>query len=206
MSGVRDPRSGKVRLGAPTGVVAELHPSPRIDPITGQPVFLSTLVSEISKTDQRDVRIRMDGPGAFGHHSKLLAVASGKPLPLDLHVVRIDESMVGAICAPDVPLGIDVRRRVPSTDEMRDMRRHSHLFPGTRDDELRTHWTRVQAVRAADGRGARVAPERVLIDPPSSTGWVFDRRDHYQLVDLSTDDWVITLAHGALRAITPSEI
>ena len=87
--------------------------------------------------------------------------------------------------APDHLLVANVKRRPVPQDLYEAL--------GTRFGE---RCSRVQAVREADGRGARVAPEHVRLDAPLNKGWIPDRRVYYKIADLSRDGWVITLAYG----------
>jgi hypothetical protein len=54
---------------------------------------------------------------------------------------------------------------------------------------------KLQAVREADGRGARVRAIHVRLDTPLDRGWVPDRPVFYRLVDLSSGSWIVTLAY-----------
>lgn len=185
-----------IRLSTPVGIVAELTAGEADANATPYPRSLVTMVGEVAQVPADGVRVGRDGPGAFGHHRQLFAAAEGERLPVAITLVHVDGYDLAAVCPADVSIGIDLRRRSPSADDLREMRRHSHLFPGTSEADLLVHWTRVQAVRAADGRGARIPPEHVLIDPERQTGWAYDRRLHYRLRDLSTEEWTITLAHA----------
>ena len=92
---------------------------------------------------------------------------------------------------------------VSSTDaDIRQMRRHSRLIDESNTEELLQHWVRVQAVLEADGRGVRVAPDRVHLDTGRNKGWIPDRNMKYELVDASRDGWIITIAVG--RPVPPA--
>ena len=78
------------------------------------------------------------------------------------------------------------------------MRKHSHLVDENDVDDLLRHWTSVQAVIEADGRGVRMAPERVRLDSTRQHGWFRDRNMRYALTDASQDGWIITIAVGEL--------
>ncbi|MDF2555069.1 MAG: hypothetical protein K0R60_964 [Microbacterium sp.] len=54
----------------------------------------------------------------------------------------------------------------------------------------------MQAVLAADGRGARVRAEWVRLDQNGTRGWIRDRPARYTIVDLSRNAFVITMAYG----------
>ena len=101
-----------------------------------------------------------------------------------------------AICDPSLSVGIDIRDMHPDDADIRLMQRHSRLFDETNIEDLQQHWVRVQAVLEADGRGVRVAPERVRLDTGRAKGWIPDRNMKYELVDASRDGWIITIAVG----------
>ena len=94
-----------------------------------------------------------------------------------------------------VQLGIDLRDTQPDEATLFDMRKHSHMVNIDDMSALISHWTKVQAVREADGRGVRMKPEYVRLDLSKHKGWIPDRPVHYSLVDLSRDGWIITLAY-----------
>ena len=92
---------------------------------------------------------------------------------------------VVAVSDPEVALGLDLRARAPRRRRSCSlMKRHSHLLDESDLGKLIAHWTRVQAVRDADGRGARVAADHVRLDTPLTKGWIPDRKVLDQLADL----------------------
>lgn len=155
------------------------------------------LIAARVQVPHRDIHLRREEPGSFGYHTHLYATLTDDPLPFVIKAASREDVTVVAVADLGVPLGLDVRSAVSLPSELAEIRRHAHLLPDADENEFRQHWTRVCAVREADGRGARVHPEHVRLDPPSSTGWVPDRRIHYRLEDLSSNGWVVTLAYGA---------
>jgi hypothetical protein len=143
------------------------------------------------------IRLKREEPGAFGHRTHLTAHVEGDELPLTIKAATFASTTVVAIADLHVPLGVDIRPREVTEAQVQEMRRHSRLFADADPREVLEHWTRVQAIREADGRGSRLLPESVLLDLESLTGWAPDRRTHYRLADLSNDTWTVTLAYGA---------
>ena len=145
--------------------------------------------------DAKDVRVEREAPRTFGFHTQLIAEVGGAEVPLKIRNVNFRAATVVAVSDPDVSLGLDLRDAHPDDAELHLMQRHSHLLDESNLDKLLAHWTRVQAVRDADGRGALVAPDHVRLDSPLTRGWIPDRKTWYQLADLSRDSWIITLAY-----------
>lgn len=189
-----------VLLDTPAGVTARLGWDPKLPEHDRKRQLAREIVAAQLGVDERSVRIEREAPGQFGFHTQLIAEIDGQEVPLRIRNANFRAATVVAVADPAVPLGLDLRDAHPDDATLREMRRHSHL-PDTDDiGKLLAHWTRVQAVRDADGRGARVAADNVRLDSPLTKGWIPDRRVYYQLADLSRDSWVITLAYGAAPA------
>jgi hypothetical protein len=150
--------------------------------------------------EERAVKIEREAPGQFGFHTQLIAEVDGQEVPLHIRNANFRAATVVAVADPAVPLGLDLRDAHPDDATLHEMKRHSHLLEDADLTKRLAHWTRVQAVRDADGRGARVAADHVRLDTPLTKGWIPDRRVFYQLADLSRDSWIITLAYGAAPA------
>ncbi|HWI30707.1 MAG TPA: hypothetical protein VNT50_04405 [Microbacterium sp.] len=185
-----------VLLDAPEGILARLGWDPRLDERARVVALARELVAAHENADATTVRVDGETPAQSGHHVQLEATVAGKPVPLTIKAVSFRTATVAAVADAAVPIGLDIRDLTPDEVTLREMRRHSHLIDGGSDHVLLNHWTRVQAVLAADGRGLRVHPEQVRLDAPLNKGWVSDRRVFYRLKDLSRDAWVITLAYG----------
>ncbi|MFE7846238.1 hypothetical protein ACFUTX_13710 [Microbacterium sp. NPDC057407] len=189
-----------VLLDTPAGVTARLGWDPKLPEHDRKRQLAREIVAAQLGVEERSVRIEREAPGQFGFHTQLIAEIDGQEVPLRIRNANFRAATVVAVADPAVPLGLDLRDAHPDDATLREMRRHSHL-PDTDDvAKLLAHWTRVQAVRDADGRGARVAADHVRLDSPLTKGWIPDRRVYYQLADLSRDSWVITLAYGAAPA------
>lgn len=186
-----------VLLNAPDGISARLGSDAHAEDHDRKRELAREIVAARLHVREDDVRVERESPAQFGYHTRLVARVAGAVVPLAITSAAAGSSTVVVVADSVVPLGIDLRSARPSDDELEQMRQHSHLFPGVSRDALLTHWTRVQAVRHADGR-ARIRPEEVMIDPALVRGWVPDRRVHYQLADLSHSRWTVTLAYGAL--------
>jgi len=186
-----------VLLDAPDGIAARLGWDPKMSEHDRKRVLARELVAAHLKRELKDVRVDRESPAQFGFHTELFAEVDGEEVPLKIKNASFRGATVVAVADPAIPLGLDLRDAHPDEALLREMRRHSHLFDESNVDTLLAHWTRVQAVREADGRGARVKPDHVRLDSPLTKGWIPDRRVYYQLADLSRDGWIITLAYGA---------
>lgn len=189
-----------VLLDTPPGISARLGWDPKMPEHDRKRALAKELVAERLGVEERSVRVERESPGKFGFHTQLIAEVDGQDVPLAIRNANFRAATVVAVADPAVPIGLDLRDAHPDDVELHTMQRHSHLFDETDLSRLLAHWTRVQAVRDADGRGTRVAADNVRLDTPLTKGWVPDRRVFYQLADLSRDSWIITLAYGALPA------
>lgn len=187
-----------VLLSAPEGILARLGWDPRLDESARILALTRELVAEHEGVEEGSVKADYEVSPQLGHFVNVEATVAGNPAPLNIKAASFRTATVVAVADAAVSIGLDIRVLQPDPITLREMRRHSHLINGGTDRELLAHWTRVQAVLAADGRGLRVHPEQVRMDPPRNKGWVADRRVYYRLQDLSRDAWVITLAYGGL--------
>lgn len=184
-----------VLLETPTGITARLGWDPKLSEHDRKRLLAKELVATRLGVEPESVRVEREAPRTFGFHTQLIAEVDGAEVPLKIRNVSFRAATVVAVSDADTALGLDLRDAHPDDAELHLMKRHSHLFE---EDDLRkllAHWTRVQAVRDADGRGARVAADHVRLDSPLSKGWIPDRKVFYQLADLSRDSWIITLAY-----------
>ena len=184
-----------VLLETPAGITARLGWDPRIPEHDRKRTLAKELVAARLGIDPHDVRVDREAPRTFGFHTQLFAETDGAEVPLKIRNVSFRAATVVAVSDPGVSLGLDLRDSHPDDAEVSLMRRHSHLLEEYDLGKLLAHWTRVQAVRDADGRGARVAADHVRLDSPLAHGWIPDRKVTYQLADLSRDSWIITLAY-----------
>lgn len=184
-----------VLLDTPDGIRARLGWDPRMEVHDRKRALARQLVAERMHVDEKDVLITRQAPAQFGFHTQLWASVDGAELPVQIKSTSFRGATVAAIAEPGIRFGLDLRDLQPDESVVSEMRRHSHLLPTEELPGLIAHWTRVQAVREADGRGTRVQPEHVRLDSPRKQGWVPDRHVTYKLTDLSRDAWVITLAH-----------
>ncbi|GAA1854604.1 hypothetical protein ACFQZV_04395 [Microbacterium koreense] len=189
-----------VLLDTPAGITARLGWDPKLSEHDRKRALARQIVADRLGVEQKEVRVEREAPGTFGFHTQLIAEVDGEDVPLGIRNANFRAASVVAVADPAVPIGLDLRDSHPGDAELRTMRRHSHLLDESDTAKLLEHWTRVQAVRDADGRGARVAADHVRLDAPLNKGWIPDRRVYYRLDDLSRDGWIITLAYGALPA------
>ena len=185
-----------VLLETPTGITARLGWDPKLSDHDRKRVLAKEIVATRLGVDPKDVRVEREAPRTFGFHTQLIAEVNGAELPLKIRNTNFRAATVVAVSDPDVSLGLDLRDTHPDDAELHLMKRHSHLLDESDLSKLLAHWTRVQAVRDADGRGARVAADHVRLDSPLTKGWIPDRKVFYQLADLSRDSWIITLAYA----------
>lgn len=189
-----------VLLDAPDGVTARLAWDPKVSEHDRKRLLAKEIIAEKLGVETKSVLIVREAPGIFGFHTQLVAEVGGVEVPLAIRNANFRAATVVAVADPAVPVGLDLRDAHPDDVELHTMKRHSHLFEEHDLAKLLAHWTRVQAVRDADGRGGRVAGEHVRLDTGLTKGWIPDRRVQYRLADLSRDGWIITLAYGALPA------
>ncbi len=187
-----------VPLDTPAGISAKLGWDPGTTVHDRRRILAKELIASQLGCEVRDVTIVREDPRGFGYHTRLIASRDGQELPIAIVTASFRAATVVAICDPALPVGIDIRDLSPEPGELRQMRKHSHLFDESDVADLLQHWTRVQAVLEADGRGVRVAPDHVRLDAGRHKGWIPDRNMKYTLVDASRDGWVITIASGIL--------
>lgn len=191
-----------VLLDTPEGITARLGWDPKLPEHDRKRQLAKELVAASLGVEAKDVRVEREAPGTFGFHTQLIAEVAGEEVPLKIRNASFRAATVVAIVDPGVQLGIDLRDAHPDDSELHVMQRHSHLFSADEGDlpKLLAHWTRVQAVRDADGRGARVAADHVRLDSSLAKGWIPDRKVQYRLADVSRDSWIITLAYAQAPA------
>jgi 4'-phosphopantetheinyl transferase len=191
-----------VKLDAPDGIDARLGWDPAVSEHDRKRQLARELIVARLHVDPKDVRITREAPAQFGFHTQLEATTGGSdevPVPLEIRTTSFRAATVVTVSEPGIAVGIDIRDHNPDEATLRDMRRHSKLWEGTSDEKLLDHWTRVQAVLHADGRGPRVHPEHVRLDPSLEKGWIPDRPVFYKIADLSRQGFVITLAYGPVH-------
>lgn len=184
-----------VLLDTPEGVSARLGWDPRITDHDRKRILAKQLIAAKMGVEEKAIRVEREAPAQFGFHTQLFATMGERELPILIKTASFRGATVAAIAEPGSQVGLDLRDSHPDDDTLYEMRAHSHLFNETDVPRLIAHWTRVQAVREADGRGARVQPDHVRLDSGLTTGWVPDRRVRFRLYDLSRESWVITLAY-----------
>ena len=190
-----------VVLDTPAGIDARLGWDPSMTPHDRKRVLARTLIGARLGIEPGSVRIEREAPTNFGHHTHLIASTGGTDLSLVVTVAEHRSATVVAVAEPSIRLGIDLRDLHPDDETRAVIHAHSHLWEGSSDLDFLTHWTRVQAVLHADGRGARVHPEHVRLDQGGTRGWVPDRPARYAITDLSRNAFVITLAHVTLPTV-----
>ncbi|KAA9133826.1 4'-phosphopantetheinyl transferase family protein [Microbacterium caowuchunii] len=189
-----------VVLKAPAGIDASLGWDPAVTPHDRKRILARVIIGARLGIDPASVRLEREPPTTFGHHTRLIASVDGKELPLVVTVAEFRAATVVAVSDHGIRVGIDLRDMHPDADLRAAIRSHSRLWEGSTDLDYLNHWTRVQAVLAADGRGMRVRPELVVLDQGGTRGWTPDRPTRYQIVDLSRNAYVITLAYAAGEA------
>lgn len=186
-----------ILLDTPEGVTARLGWDPRITDHDRKRILARQLVAAKLGVEEKAIRVEREAPAQFGFHTQLFATMSGEELPILIKTASFRGATVAAIAEPGSLVGLDIRDSQPDEETLFEMRAHSHLFDESDVPKLIAHWTRVQAVREADGRGARVKPDHVRLDTPLTTGWIPDRKMRFHLHDLSRESWIITLAYHA---------
>ena len=187
-----------VPLDTPDGVTARLGWDPATSVHDRRRIIAKELIATKLGCEPKDIRVEREPPRGFGYHTRLIASRDGEELPISIVTASYRAATVVAICDPSLSVGIDIRDMHPDDADIRQMRRHSRLIDESNTEDLLQHWVRVQAVLEADGRGVRVAPDRVHLDTGRNKGWIPDRNMKYELVDASRDGWIITIAVGEL--------
>lgn len=189
-----------VLLDTPDGIEARLGWDPQVTLHDRRRILARELVADRLGLELKAVRVEREAPQVFGYHTRLIATRGGVDVPLTIATASYRAATVVAVADPAVPIGLDIRDISPDDTAVHEMRRHSRLFEDADTAKLLAHWTRVQAVLEADARGARVHPEHVRLDSALRKGWIPDRHVRYDLVDVSRDAWIVTLAYGATPA------
>lgn len=148
--------------------------------------LLRELVSKMTGLDDATLVITASCPDCGGAHGKPRVL--GMP---DIHVslARTPGFVVAAVCLAG-PIGIDAELLAGSPE------RAAAVGALTGIQSLQ-HWTRVEAVLKADGRGLRVDPSRVQVDGDGLTATLEGVR--YRLSEPSLDPAiVVTLAEKLL--------
>ena len=187
-----------VPLDTPADISARLGWDPGTTEHDRRRILAREVISARLDCEPQEVRIEREAPRGFGYHTRLIASRNGEELPLAIVTASYRAATAVAVSDPGLPLGVDIRDLHPEPGDLHHMRKHSHLLDESDERDLIRHWTCVQAVLEADGRGVRVAPEHVRLDSPRHRGWLPDRSMQNTLVDASRDGFVITLAYGSL--------
>lgn len=187
-----------VRLDTPEGVSARLGDDGKVTLHDRRRILARELVAERLHLDADDLRIVRDAPSIFGYHTRLFAYLrdADDPLPILITTATDRDATVVAVSAPDMRIGLDIRSAAPDDATLHEVVRHFPQWAMYDEVAQLTHWAAVQAVLDADARGTRVHPERVRLDLTAKHGKVPDRDARYDLADLSTQGYLITLAYG----------
>jgi 4'-phosphopantetheinyl transferase len=148
--------------------------------------LLRRLVGELGRADPAGVHITARCVDCGGAHGRPV-LAGDNPDALNLSVSACAGMVVVAVAAGR-SVGIDIEPRAAGAAALQAVER----LTGHTGDPLR-HWTRVEAVLKADGRGLRVDPSRVTI---SGNRAELDGTS-YRLLDVPVDpDFVVSVALG----------
>lgn len=180
-----------IHLEIPPGIEARLGADPGASAWHRHRTLARELVAERFRVERKAVGVLREAPAGFGSEEQSFAEITRTRIPLRIRTAHFGAATTVALVEPGVRLGLDLRDPYPDEGAVAEMQLHSHLFDEDNVDSLLRHWTKVQVVLDADGRGARLRPEYVRLDPLRSTGWVLDMRAHYSLLDLSRDGWII---------------
>ncbi len=183
-----------VQLDTPAGITARLGWDPKMTEHDRKRVLAKELISARLRIEAGDIAVIREQPTRFGHRTELYAEVNGEQVPLVIRNVSFRAATVVAVGDPDIVFGLDLRDAHPDESTLHEMRRHSHLFDEDNVPSLLEHWTRVVAIREADGRKNLIRGDNVRLNSTRTKGWVPDRKTQYELVDLSRDGWIISLA------------
>ncbi|MBZ4487816.1 hypothetical protein LQ938_13005 [Microbacterium sp. cx-55] len=185
-----------VVLDAAAGINARLGWDPAVTPHDRKRILARQIIGARLGIETTAVRIERESPTTFGHHTRLIASVDGTELPVVIGVAEYRAATVVWVHEPELLVGVDLRDLHPDAQTRAVIRSHSKLWDGSTELDFLTHWTRVQAILAADGRGARVRADWVVLDRNGTRGWINDRPTRYEVVDLSRNAFVITMAHS----------
>jgi len=183
-----------VELDTPAGITACLGWDPKMSEHDRKRILAKELIARRLRIEEGDIAVIREQPTKFGHRTELYAEVDGQAVPLTIRNVSFRGATVVAVADPGIAIGLDLRDAHPDEATIREMQRHSHLFDEDNVRSLLEHWTRVVAIREADGRKNLIRGDNVRLNSPRTKGWVPDRKTQYELVDLSRDGWIITLA------------
>ena len=158
-----------------------LHPDSHS---TGR-MLARTLVAELTGLDADTIRLESPCPDCGLPHGKPRVVGAAAR-------ARVSVSHAGpltlAIAALDHEVGIDAEQAGASAERLAAI----EAVAGASIDPLR-HWTRVEAVLKADGRGLRVDPREVSITSDTAT-----LGEHtYALEAIDIEGFVVSVARDA---------
>ncbi len=123
--------------------------------------LLRDLVAASAGVDTADVAVEARCAFCGGAHGRPAVIAPGSATRLHLGLAHTDTTVV-AVAAWDHAVGVDVERSDAAPARERD---HAiATVAGASGVDPLAHWTRVEAVLKADGRGLRVDPRTVHID------------------------------------------
>ncbi len=122
--------------------------------------LLRELVSTVAAVDAAEVVVEARCPFCGGPHGRPAVIAPPSATSLQLGLSHTAGAVV-AVAAWDHAVGVDVERADAVAAPERD--RAIATVAGASGDDPLAHWTRVEAVLKADGRGLRVDPRTVSV-------------------------------------------
>ena len=129
----------------------------RADAFLAGRALLRSLLGELVGMDARDVPLAAECPDCGGEHGA--PVIPGYAMGISL--AHVDDVVV-AVAQSGARVGVDVELRTQSAERLDAIAE----VTGHRSVQ---HWTRVEAVLKADGRGLRVDPRTVIIEGDRAT-------------------------------------
>ncbi|MEZ3162078.1 hypothetical protein AB1K54_16295 [Microbacterium sp. BWT-B31] len=183
-----------VQLETPKGISARLGWDPKMSEHDRKRALAKELVAARLGIEEREITVGREHPTIFGMRTELFAEVDGVTVPVEIRNVNYRAATVVAVAEPEFVFGLDLRDSHPDDVSVHEMQRHSHIFDEENIPKLLEHWTRVCAIREADGRKNLIRGDSVKLDASLAKGWMPDRKLRYSLVDLSREGWIITLA------------
>jgi 4'-phosphopantetheinyl transferase len=172
-------RRGRAPALLTAAETARFESDPRPERFLTGRMLLRELAAELTGRELESITVTAACPDCGREH--------GQPHVAGIHVsLSHARDRVVAVAHPDRAVGVDIERRDAIPERVAAIQE----IAGGAGLE---HWTRIEAVLKADGRGLRVDPRAVVVEGDRATldGTL------YELLDASDDEYVVSVALAA---------